>query len=467
MSARRTQAAAVALASIAALLVRAPFLGDSLWYDEIAAFVGYSMDGPWGAVGRYFSQANHVLASLLAWMSAEAFGVDEVSVRLPSLLAGVAAVPAVAWLGREAAGRTAGIASAACAALMPTAVLPSTEARGYAMVVLFAALASAAMLAWLRRGARAAWWAYVAACALGTWAHLVFACVPAWHAAWLAWRTMRSAPGEDRARCIRALAAVAAAAGAAGVLYAPILGQILALRNEFRALDGNEPTLVGPEGLWMLLSAGGSWTWWASLAALPLAAGGAAAAARDPDLRRALVLSLGGAVVAMLFPLVLGSWLYARFLAFTVPGVALLLGAGACWWWQWRRTAGIAAAAVAGTAWCAALAALGPRQQLREAVAFVAEHAVAGERAFAVGLPDDVHRWYAALKGVDMPGSGPYGRDVAAAMSDPSMHWCILLYPRALAERRAQLEGAGFAVERSYGGWIDHGDGAVLVLRRR
>ncbi|MFM7798281.1 MAG: hypothetical protein ACKPBA_04770, partial [Planctomycetota bacterium] len=90
MSARRTQAAAVALASIAALLVRAPFLGDSLWYDEIAAFVGYSMDGPWGAVGRYFSQANHVLASLLAWMSAEAFGVDEVSVRLPSLLAGVA-----------------------------------------------------------------------------------------------------------------------------------------------------------------------------------------------------------------------------------------------------------------------------------------------------------------------------------------------------------------------------------------
>lgn len=457
----------MALAAIAALLVRAPFLGDSLWYDEVAAFVGYSMDGPWGAVGRYFSQANHVLASLLAWMSAEAFGVDEVSMRLPSLLAGIAAVPAVAWLGREASGARLGIAAAACAALMPTAVLPSTEARGYALVVLFAALASAAMLAWLRRGARGAWWAYVAACALGTWAHLVFACVPAWHAAWLGWRAMRGAGGEDRSRCLRGLAAVAAAAIAAAALYAPILGQLLALRDDFRALDGDEPTLLGPEGLWMLLSAGGSWTWWASLAALPLAAGGVAAAAREPGLRRALAISLGGALVAILFPLLLGSWLYARFLAFTVPGIALLLGAGACWWWQRRRSAGIAAAALAGIAWCASLVALGPRQQLREAVAFVAGHAVAGERAFAVGLPDDVHRWYAALMGVDMPGSGPYGRDVAAAISDRSMRWCVLLYPRALAERRDELERAGFAVERSFDGWIDQGDGAILVLRRR
>ena len=132
-----------------------------------------------------------------------------------------------------------------------------------------------------------------------------------------------------------------------------------------------------------------------------------------------------------------------------------------------RRSAGIAAASLAGLAWCASLAALGPRQQLREAVAFVAGHAVAGERAFAVGLPDDVHRWYAALMGVDMPGTGPYGRDAAAAISDPSMRWCVLLYPRALAERRAQLEDAGFAVERSFGGWIDQGDGAILVLRRR
>lgn len=469
----RAGAHAVAGATVLALLVRAPFLADSLWYDEIAAFAGYSMDGAWGAVGRYFSQANHVLASLLAWMSAEAFGVDEVSVRLPALVAGVATVPATAWLGREAGGARVGAAAAVAAAVMPTAVLPSTEARGYALMMLFAALSSASLLCWLRAGARAAWWCCAASYALGAWSHLVFACVPAFHAAWLAWRWMgtgRTDAGTGRLERRRAgmgLAAVAVGGAAAVGLYAPILGQMLRLRDEFRALDGNEPTLFGPEGAWMVLSAGGSWTWWASLAALPLVVAGAAAAVRDRALRAALGVSLGGVLVALLFPTVLGSWLYARFIAFTVPGIAVLLAAGACALWTRMRWAAVACGMVAVAAWTAALVAIGPRQQLREAVDLVDRSRRPGERAFAVGLPDDVHAWYAAPKGLEMPGSGPYGRELARHLAEPSMRWCLLLYPRALAGRRAELAEAGFEEVHRFDGWIDHGDGAVLVLRRR
>ena len=456
-----------------ALLVRAPFLADSLWYDEIAAFAGYSMDGAWGAVGRYFSQANHVLASLLAWLSAEAFGVDEVSVRLPALVAGLATVPATAWLGREAGGARIGAAAAVALAVMPTAVLPSTEARGYALMMLFAALSSASLLCWLRSGARAAWWCCAASYALGTWSHLVFACVPAFHAAWLAWRwagAWRAGAGRDRDACRRAasgLAAVVLGAAAALGLYAPILGQMLRLRAEFRALDGNEPSLIGPEGAWMLLSAGGSWTWWAALGSLPLAAAGAAAAMRDRTVRTALAVSLGGVLVALLFPTVLGSWLYARFIAFTAPGIAVMLAAGACALWTRARWAGAACSVVAMAAWAAALVAIGPRQQLREAVELVDRARQPGDRAFAVGLPDDVHAWYAAPKGLEMPGSGPYGRDIARHLADPSMRWCVLLYPRALADRRAELAAAGFEEVQRFDGWIDQGDGAVLVLRRR
>lgn len=473
MTASRTGGYAVAGATVLALLVRAPFLGDSLWYDEIAAFAGYSMDGAWGAVGRYFSQANHVLASLLAWMSAEAFGVDEVSVRLPALVAGLAAVPATAWLGREAGGMRVGATAAFAMACMPTAVLPSTEARGYALMVLFSALSSAALLCWLRAGRRAAWWCCAASYALGAWSHLVFACVPAFHAAWLAWRWVRAPrtdladDGAARRRSALGLAAVAAGGAAAVGLYAPILGQLLRMRDEFRALDGNEPTLFGPEGAWMLWSVGGSWTGWAALAALPLAVAGVGAAVRDRALRAALVVSLGGVVVALLFPTVLGSWLYARFIAFTVPGIAVLLGAGACALWSRARWAGAACSVLAIAGWTAALVTLGPRQPLREAVELVCRDILPGDRAFAVGLPDDVHAWYAAQKGLAMPGSGPYGRELAGHLADPSMRWCVLLYPRALADRRAALAGAGFEEVRRFEGWIDQGDGAVLVLRRR
>lgn len=460
-------------ATVLALLVRAPFLADSLWYDEIAAFAGYSMDGAWGAVGRYFSQANHVLASLLAWMSAEAFGVDEVSMRLPALVAGLATVPATAWLGREAGGMRVAAAAAVAVAVMPTAVLPSTEARGYALMMLFAALSSASLLCWLRTGARAAWWCCAASYALGAWSHLVFACVPAFHAAWLAWRWARAPRGGEgggrdaRRRTATGLGTVLAGGAAALGLYAPILGQMLGMRNEFRALDGNEPTLLGPEGAWMLLSVGGSWTWWATVASLPLAVAGAAAAMRDRALRAGLSASLGGVLVALLFPTVLGSWLYARFIAFTVPGIAVLLAAGACALWTRARWAGATCSVVAIAAWTAALVAIGPRQQLREAIELVDRATQPGDRAFAVGLPDDVHAWYAAPKGLEMPGSGPYGRDLARHLADPSMRWCVLLYPRALADRRAELVGAGFEEVHRFDGWIDQGDGAVLVLRRR
>jgi hypothetical protein len=461
--------AALAAAAVMALLVRIPFLADSLWYDEIAAFVGYGLDGPWGAVTRYFSTANHVLASALEAVSAAVLGVDEVSLRLPSLLAGTGTVLATAALAREAGGARLAAVAAGLVALMPTAVLPATEARGYALVTLFAALSSACLLRAMR-GARFGWAAYAAATALGTWSHLVFACLPAGHAAWLAWRAAaaaRAGDGPGRGRALAGLGAVAAAAALAAVLYAPIASQVAGLRDDFRALDGNEPRLLGPEGLWMLLSLGGSWTWWASLAAAPLALAGAAAACGDARLRTALAVSLGGAAVALLFPTVLGSWMYARFLAFTVPGVAVLLAAGACALGARRAAAGWAAAALACAAWCGSLVAIGPRQQLREAVGIVARSRGPGDRCFAVGLPDDVHRWYADALGVEMPGSGPYGAGMAMHLADPAMRWCVLLYPRALAARRAELESAGFEVRARLPGWIDQGDGEVLVLRRR
>ena len=467
---------ALTVAVLLAAAVRAPFLTDSLWYDEIAAFLGYSINGPWGAVSTYYTQANHVLHSLLAWGSGAALGVDEVTVRLPSFLAGLGTVLAVAWLamtalGRDANGVRLAVTAAFITALLPIAVLPATEARGYSLMTLFSALMTAAFLRALRRQTCTAWLIYAAACALGIWAHLVTVCVPAFHAAWCVAVLMRGAPSTASGIPPKAARAGLMAIGVAALLtllvYAPILPAMFAIRSEFRSLDGNEPTLIGPEGWMMLLSIGGSWKVWASLAALPLVVAGAAAATRDARLRTALILSLGGTVLALAFPLFLGSWLYARFLAFTVPGIALLLAAGFLEINDRKPGAARVIALLVGSAWIASLATLGPRQQIREAVMYVASHRTPTEGAFAVGLPDDVHQWYAVPLRVDMPGSGPYGSALEERLRDPAAAWAVLFYPRTLTTAANQLRDAGFVEEARFPGWIDADGGEIIVLRRR
>ena len=474
-SSRRFVVAMVA-AVLLATAIRAPFLTDSLWYDEIAAFLGYSINGPWGAVSTYYTQANHVLHSLLAWGSGAALGVDEVTVRLPSFLAGLGTVLAVAWLamtalGRDAKGVRLAVTAAFITALLPIAVLPATEARGYSLMTLFSALMTGAFLRALRIRTRSAWLIYAAACALGIWAHLVTVCVPAFHAAWCVAVLVRGAPSTASGITPKAARAGLMAIGMAALLtllvYAPILSAMFAIRSEFRALDGNEPTLIGPEGWMMLLSIGGAWKVWASLAALPLVVAGLAAATRDTRLRTALVLSLGGTVLALAFPLFLGSWLYARFLAFTMPGIALLLAAGFLEINARTPRAARVIALLVASAWIASLATLGPRQQIREAVMYVARHRTPTEGAFAVGLPDDVHQWYAVPLGIDMPGSGPYGTALQQHLHDPAAAWAVLLYPRTLTAAADQLREAGFVEEARFPGWIDAGGGEIIVLRRR
>ena len=474
-SSRRFVVAMVA-AVLLATAIRAPFLTDSLWYDEIAAFLGYSINGPWGAVSTYYTQANHVLHSLLAWGSGAALGVDEVTVRLPSFLAGLGTVLAVAWLamtalGRDAKGVRLAVTAAFITALLPIAVLPATEARGYSLMTLFSALMTGAFLRALRIRTRSAWLIYAAACALGIWAHLVTVCVPAFHAAWCVAVLVRGAPSTTSGITPKAARAGLMAIGMAALLtllvYAPILPAMFAIRSEFRALDGNEPTLIGPEGWMMLLSIGGSWKVGASLAALPLVVAGLAAATQDARLRTALILSLGGTVLALAFPLFLGSWLYARFLAFTMPGIALLLAAGFLAINDRTPRAARVIALLVASAWIASLATLGPRQQIREAVMYVASHRTPTEGAFAVGLPDDVHQWYAVPLGIGMPGSGPYGAALQQHLRDPAAAWAVLLYPRTLTAAADQLRDAGFVEEARFPGWIDAGGGEIIVLRRR
>ncbi len=454
------------VAMAVAVAVRAPLLAQSLWYDEIAAFMGYSVHGPGVALGNYYTQANHVLQSVLTAISAWLFGVNEVSLRLPSLLVGIAAVPGAWWLGRETGSLHVARGAAFAMALMPVAVLESTEARGYAFMAYYSTLATAALL-WARRtGSSAAWAEYAVICALGGWSHLVTICVPASHGVWSLWNACCGRDPKTRQNARRALAALAVAALLTLALYAPVLGDMLAIGGEFKAADGNEPTLWSAQGAMMLMMIGGTWTTWASLAALPLVVAGLWAARTNRTLALALSLTVGGACIALLAP-ALNSWLYARFLTFLVPAVALAVGAGGAFLCAKRPRTGAALVLLAGAAWVTSVVLLPPRQPLREGVEYIAAHRQPHDQAIAVGLPDDVQQFYAIGNGFSIPGTGPYGAHLDQALDTAHPRWVLLLYPRAMQPRvHERLRAEHYRPVARFPGWIDHGDGEVTVYER-
>ena len=71
------------------LLVRATRLGESLWYDEIAAWLSFGIHGPGPIIGNLYEPANHVAHTLLSWCAVELFErvlPSEIALRLPALL---------------------------------------------------------------------------------------------------------------------------------------------------------------------------------------------------------------------------------------------------------------------------------------------------------------------------------------------------------------------------------------------
>ncbi|MEA2217124.1 MAG: mannosyltransferase [Solirubrobacteraceae bacterium] len=171
---------------------------QSFWGDEAFTPVHLLHPSLWATlreIGR--TENTPPLWYLLEWADFRVLGDGEVALRLPSALAGIAAVP-VAWaIGRELSGRRAAVACAAFVAVNPLFVWYSQEARSYGLFVLTAALA---MLSFVRaqreptRG-RMAVFALAGSLALLTHYFAVFLLMPM--VLWLLWepRTRRAALG--------------------------------------------------------------------------------------------------------------------------------------------------------------------------------------------------------------------------------------------------------------------------------
>ena len=173
---------------------------NDLWLDEIWTLwmLGQEVDAwPDLVRGAMRHDNNHLLNS--AWMHALGPHRPSIAYRLPSILAGVAAI-AIAWaIGRQRS-RAAARLSAAAFAISYLLVNCQSEARGYGILSACVLAGQWGVQAAFFRGRGPAAWftitAFNAACLLGFTAHATFAF---WYLAALPWTAAKIAAGDGSA----------------------------------------------------------------------------------------------------------------------------------------------------------------------------------------------------------------------------------------------------------------------------
>lgn len=145
---------------VVAILVRVAGLGDRLSADEGYTWLAASA-GSWGGLLDRLAAFENTPPLYYLLLAPLPLG-DEAWLRLPALLAGVAAVPVLYWAVRPLAGRRAALLAALGLAVAPYAVSFSNYARGFTLADLGLLVALAAVVRLALGASGRWWWAYAA-----------------------------------------------------------------------------------------------------------------------------------------------------------------------------------------------------------------------------------------------------------------------------------------------------------------
>lgn len=363
----RTALFALLACSLVALALRIRCAHGDLWLDEIWSLHWAARAGSFlGVFTNVHVDNNHYLYTAYLRL------LDECSppllVRLPSVLAGTAAVVLAGLVVRDA-GVAAVVAAGVLTAVSPLLVVLSSEARGYALAFLFALL-GCLLVERRALSSRGGAWAFGLTMLCGLLAHLTF--VQIWIALALAsaYCIRDDVPRGMRLR--RFAAAHAIPAIGAFLLWAVDL-------RKLRVAGGGNLTLTDVLGSTASLTLGGperprSAGFWIVCAAALFAL--ALMAVRDR--RRALVLAT--AVVIAPAATIIGTEphiLYPRYFALASVFLILALARGfAAAWTHGRSVRVLAVLALAmvagGNLWHVALFAQHGRGEYRDAIQYMA-----------------------------------------------------------------------------------------------
>jgi Dolichyl-phosphate-mannose-protein mannosyltransferase len=161
----RSHAPEVALLTVGALGLRL-LVTRGLWLDEATTWYQASLPSLGIMLDDIRSTDVHPpLHHVISWFAVRAFGDGELALRMPSMAAGVALVPALYATARELWDSRTGLIVASLATAAPILVWYSQEARMYSLLLLFGVLAAWAQARALRTGSPYALVAYGAASA--------------------------------------------------------------------------------------------------------------------------------------------------------------------------------------------------------------------------------------------------------------------------------------------------------------
>ncbi|MBC24517.1 MAG: hypothetical protein CMJ32_11480 [Phycisphaerae bacterium] len=444
-------------------MVRIQRINESLWYDEISSLIDFSIFGPGASMGSYFTQSNHVLNSVLVWMTTSLTGsYDEWVIRLPALIAGILSIKVIYEFTRLARGEDAAIFAGLLACFAPVMILESVEARGYSLVIFFTAASCWAFLSARRSRDWRTWLLYAMCLSLGTWAHMVAACVGI---AQGLYAMVRVLDARDRAWSLQAMMSIALAGIASVTLYAPLLPDLLSIRETFTASQSVQPTLIGMEGLMTLLQVGGSWTVMASIIPILVVIAGCVAGSGDRTARMGILVS-GLCLPVAIVLIVLGdTWVYARFLLMVMPAVSLCFGIGIQAIAGTSRTLAYTCLLLACGGWVYVSLTLPPKQPLYDSIAYVLEEDPATGRIATIGLLDNVFGFYVP-DSMQVVETGLHGSELQAALENAPASWVIVTYPDSVVEGGYEvLEQMGFVHATTLHGWVDWGNGNIMIYR--
>lgn len=244
--------------SVLALLLRLWKLNSDLWIDEVLTLLDF-VRRPIGEIVTSFpSQNQHMLFSILARASTAAFGESAWSLRLPSVIFGVASIWAFFFLCKSLVGSKEALLGGVLMTVSYHHIWFSQNARGYMGLLLFTMLATWLWFKGLETNEWTWWLAYVGAVVLGMWVHPTMAFVVAAHGvvhiAFLIWpRGMRTAGtgSPERRAGFRPFAAWLLSISVTLQLYALALPEFLSvgLHEESKASEWTNPLWVVAESM--------------------------------------------------------------------------------------------------------------------------------------------------------------------------------------------------------------------------
>jgi mannosyltransferase len=178
---------AVAALTLLGLILRLTGLHESLFGDELYLYEIARLPSLGDVLSRvHGTESTPPLGFVLAWAAAK-LGDPTVTVRLPSLVLGTAAIPLTYLLGARTVGRLPALAGAGFLAISPFAIWYADEARAYSTMIFLALLSALALLRALDTR-RTAWWiAYAVSACLVLYTHYMGVFVVVALAGWSFW----------------------------------------------------------------------------------------------------------------------------------------------------------------------------------------------------------------------------------------------------------------------------------------